>query len=69
MPTRDDRPNWSEQLPERGPEDLGPESDEEGPLCAFYMATVRVEVDPRSQEVSRVPVVDRKRSNPGPRSG
>lgn len=54
VPTGADRPNWSQTLPERGPGDLGAVSDDAGPVYAFYMATIRVEVDPRSEEVTEV---------------
>ncbi len=57
MPTEQERPNWSRRLPERGPGDLGPISEEEGPVFAFYMTAVRVEVDPRTEEVIEV-IVD-----------
>lgn len=57
MPTGDGRPNWSERLPERGPGDVSPIADDEEPVYAFYLATIRVEVDSRSQEVIEV-IVD-----------
>ena len=50
-------PNWSRHLPVQGPGDLGPVQDEDAPVFAFYMTTVRVEVDPRSEEVIEV-IVD-----------
>lgn len=50
-------PNWSHRLPDRGPGELGPIEEDGGPVFAFYMTTVRVEVDPRSEEVIEV-IVD-----------
>lgn len=50
-------PNWSHRLPDRGPGELGPIGDDGGPVFAFYMTAVRVEVDPRSEEVIEV-IVD-----------
>lgn len=55
--TEPHRPNWSQRLPERGPGDLGSVEGDDGPVFAFYMTAVRVEVDPRTEEVIEV-IVD-----------
>lgn len=55
--TEPERPNWSRHLPVRGPGDLGPIEGEEAPVFAFDMTAVRVEVDPRTEEVIEV-IVD-----------
>lgn len=52
-----ERPNWSRHLPERGPGHLGPMSEGGGPVFAFYMTAIRVEVDPDTEEVVEV-IVD-----------
>lgn len=57
MTTDPRHPNWSRRLPEHGPGDLGPVEDGDGSVFAFYMAAIRVEVDPRTEEVIEV-IVD-----------
>lgn len=57
MPTEPQSPNWSRRLPDRGPGGLGPIEDDDAPVFAFYMTAVRVEVDPRTEEVIEV-IVD-----------
>ena len=52
-----ERPNWSRRLPERGPGALGPMPEGGGPVFALYLAAVRVEVDPDTEEVIEV-IVD-----------
>lgn len=64
MTTEPQGPNWSHRLPERGPVDLGPIEDEDASVFAFYMTTIRVEVDPRTEEVIEVIVDQRTMEQP-----
>lgn len=57
MTAEPQHPNWSHRLPDRGPGELGSIEDDGGPVFAFYMTAVRVEVDPRTEEVIEV-IVD-----------
>lgn len=57
-------PNWGRRLPERSPGDLGPMDEGDGPVFAFYMTAVRVEVDPRTDEVIEVIVDERTMEQP-----
>lgn len=57
MTSEPQEPNWSHRLPDRGPGKPGPIEDEDAPVFAFYMTAVRVEVDPRTEEVIEV-IVD-----------
>jgi hypothetical protein len=54
MATGDARPDGSAGLPEQGPPDPGTPLDVDGPLYAFFMTTIRVEVDPGAEEVAEV---------------
>lgn len=53
MPTAD-QPSWSADLPRGGPGPPGTPVDGDGPMYAFFMTTIRVEVDPRTEEVTEV---------------
>lgn len=64
MAAEEQSPNWVRHLPERGPGDLGPMEDSDGPVFAFYMTAVRVEVDPRTEEVIEVIVDERTMERP-----
>lgn len=57
MTSEPQEPNWSHRLPDRGPGKPGPIEDEDAPVFAFYMTTIRAEVDPRTEEVIEV-IVD-----------
>lgn len=54
MPTTEPPPNWSTGLPDNGPPDATIPLDTDGPVYAFFMTTVRVEVDPRTEEIIEV---------------
>ena len=47
-------PNWSARMPEHGPGHRSSASDGDRPLYAFYMATIRVEIDPLDGSVTDV---------------
>lgn len=55
MSSSEQRPKWSGGLPDRGPG--GPVESADGmpgPMYAFYMPTIRVEIDPVDQTVTEV---------------
>ncbi len=54
MSTLEPQPSWSAGLPDHGPPDPTIPLDADGPVYAFFMTTVRVEVDARSEEVTEV---------------
>ena len=47
-------PNWSARMPEHGPGRRSPVSGDDRPIFAFYMATIRVEIDPHDEAVTDV---------------
>ena len=47
-------PNWSARMPEHGPGQRGFMPGDDRPLYAFYMATIRVEIDPHDEAVTDV---------------
>ena len=54
MPMTEPQPNWSGGLPDHGPPDPTIPLDSDGPVYAFFVTTVRVEVDARSEDVTEV---------------
>lgn len=47
-------PNWSTRMPEQSPGHRSFASGDDRPLYAFYIATIRVEIDPHDDTVAEV---------------
>lgn len=58
------RPNWSERMPEHGPGQHRETFGGDEPIYAFYLATIRVEIDPREEAVTDVLVDEGTMSHP-----